>query len=169
MSEKLTISQGLRRIKKLKGHIAEHQQRATAGVSYVDTKVPAFRFKDSVTAMKAAQSEMVSLEARIAAANATTTVTAGSESMPLAKAIRLLQELKGEITFLKGLGIRSEVVKERSQDWDDVKGSYVVRTVETKYMSDLSEQDRDIQVKEAQDLFEKLNNAVEGANHTVLI
>ncbi len=55
MSEKVTIAQALRRIKKLKGAIAENQQRANAGVSYDVSKVPAFRFQEAFAAMTAAQ------------------------------------------------------------------------------------------------------------------
>jgi len=62
MSEKMTIAQALRRIKKLKGQIAEHNQRAIAGVSYDVTKVPSFRYAEAVEAMFAIQDEVVALE-----------------------------------------------------------------------------------------------------------
>jgi len=169
MSDKMTIAQALRRIKKLKGQIAEHTQRARDGVSYVSTKVPVFRFADEVAAMKAAQDEMVDLDSRLAIANAMTFVKDGQVSLVLAKAIRVLQELKGEIAFLKSLFLRSETVREKEQSWSDETGKYTTTINDVVYVSDLSEKDRERQVRELQDRFEALNNAVEDANHTVLV
>lgn len=169
MSEKMTIAQALRRIKKLKGLIAENQQRAQAGVSYDATKVPAFRYQEAFKAMTQAQLEMVGLESRVAVANATATVKHQDQDILLAQAVRLLQELKGQIAFLKGLHLRNEVVKDRQQEWDDIEMKHIARVTETTFKSDLSEQERDRQVKEIQDTFETLNNAVEDANHTVMV
>lgn len=166
---KQTIAQALRRVKKLKGQIAEHTQRAQAGVSYLSTAVPAFRFNDEMAALKSDQEEMVDLESRIAVANATATVTDGAETINLAKAIRRLQEIKGQIAFLKGLHLRSETVRTREQDWSDEKATYITRFVDMTFVSDLTEKDRDQQVKALQDRFETLNNAVEDSNHSVLV
>jgi hypothetical protein len=165
----MTIAQALRRIKKLKGQIAEHQQRAQFGVSYDASKKPAFPFKEAVTAMFAIQDEMVQLESRVAIANASATVKDGSVEMPMALAIRTLQELKGRIAFLKGLHLRSETVKERLTEWDNIEMKNISRVTETTFVSDLTEQDRDSQVKSLQDRFEALNNAVEDANHAVTV
>ena len=169
MSEKMTIAQALRRIKKLKGQIAENEQRARAGVSYESTKVPAFRFQESFDKMVATQDEVVALESRVAIANSTGMVVDGQKTIPLATAVRTLQELKGRISFLKGLNLRNETVKDRTQEWDDIEVKHIVRVTETTFVSDLSEQDRDAQVKTLQDRFETLNNAVEDANHTVTV
>jgi len=169
MSNKLTIAQALRRIKNLKGQIAEHSQRCTAGVSYPVDKVPAFRYRESVDAMALAQAEMIDLEARVAVANATATVTDEGNEMVLAKAIRTLQEFKGNITFLKGLNLRAETVKVRTQDWDEVEMKTLSRVEETTYVSDLTEQERDKNVKALQARFEALNNLVENANHLVMV
>lgn len=165
----MTIAQALRRVKKLKGQIAEHEQRAKAGVSYVSTKVPAFRFTEERLAMNLAQSEMLDLESRIAVANATAQVAIGSESFSMTKAVRALQELKGQIAFLKGLNLRSEVVRERESEFSDEKGAYVTRFNEVTWVSDLSEVDRDRQVKDLQSQFESLNNEVEDMNHKVVV
>lgn len=170
MSDKVTIAQALRRIKKLKGQIAEHTSRAQQGVSYVQGKVPAFRFQEEVLARAYARAEMLDLEARVAIANAKKTVTdTVGNKVVLARAVRQLQELKGEIAFLKGLNLRSETVREREQTWDDDQLKHITRVNEVVYVSDLTEHDRELQVKGLQDAFEVLNNAVEEANHTVLV
>lgn len=169
MSDKITIAQALRRIKKLKGQISEHTQRAQQGVSYDQSKVPAFRFQEAVAAVKAAQKELVDLQSRVAVANAKATITDGTETITHAEAIRLLQEIKGEIAFLKGLNLRNEVVKDRQQEWDDVEMKHVARVTEVTWVSDLSEKDRDTQVKTLQDRFETLNNTLEDRNHKVAV
>lgn len=169
MSDKMTVAQALRRIKKLKGLIAESGERARTGVSYDVSKLPAFRFQESLIAMWKAQDEMISLEARVAVANATAMVQDGNETISLALAIRTLQELKGRLAFLKVLNLRNETVKDRQTEWDDAEGKHIYRTTETVFQSDLTEQSRDSQVKALQDHFETLNNAVEDANHAVVV
>jgi hypothetical protein len=169
MSEKITIAQALRRIKKLKGQIAEHMQRVQNGVSYVSTKVPAFRFEDEMEAYQASTVEMVELESRVAAANATNFITVDEKEVTLAFAIRALQETKGLIALLKGLHLRSETVRERESEWDDNKMQNISRVTEVSYVSDLSEPDRDAQIKDLQDNFETLNNLVEDVNHSVKV
>lgn len=169
MSTKITIAQALRRVKKLKGQIAEHTQRAQQSVSYVKGNVPAFRFDSEVASLRAAQIEMLDLQSRIAVANAKATVSFGNDTITHAEAIRRLQEMKGDIAFLKSLVIRNETVKTRDQEYDATSGRYVPITTETTFVSDLSEKDRDKQVRDLQDGFEALNNAVEDHNHKVTI
>jgi hypothetical protein len=165
----MTIAQALRRIKNLKGQISENESRAKVGVSYDATKVPAFRYKEAVQTMFATQDEMVALESRVAIANATSTVQDGEQAVTMANAVRTLQELKGRIAFLKGLHLKNETVKDRTNDWDDVEMKHVSRVTETTFVSDLTEQDRDQQVKALQSRFETLNNVVENANHQVMV
>jgi hypothetical protein len=166
----VTVAQALRRVKKLKGQIAEHTQHITEGVSYVSTKVPAFRFESEMSALAAARDEMINLEARVAVANANTTVKDGNgRTVTLAHAIRQLQELKSEIALLKSLNLRNEVVREREQEWDDTECKTLTRINEVTHVSDLSETDRSTRVKQLQNRFEALNNTVEDANHTTTV
>lgn len=166
----VTVAQALRRVKKLKGQIAEHTQHITEGVSYVSTKVPAFRFESEMSALVLARDEMINLESRVAVANANTTITdSNGRTVTLAHAIRQLQEMKSEIALLKGLNLRSEVVREREQEWSDAECKTLTRVNEVTYVSDLSETDRSTRVKQLQNRFESLNNVVEDANHTVAV
>lgn len=165
----MTISQALRRVKKLKGLLAEHQSRAKLGVSYLESNVPSFRFCDEIVKMEEVTVELISLESRIAVANANNTVTEESVPITLSMAIRTLQEIKGQISFYQSLVLKSGIEKTRENNWDDVLEKQVIRLVEVKYVSDLSEVDRDSKVKSLQDRFERLNNLVENANHSILI
>lgn len=169
MSEQMTIAQALRRVKKLKGLIAEHKANAVAGVSYISDKIPAFRYLEEEAEMNKAIAELIDLESKIAIANATATVTEEGVSIALAKAIRMLQEIKGQISFYHSLPIRTGVEKTRVNEWDDCESKMIWRNVETTYISDLSEKDRSNVVKALQDRFEVLNNLVEDANHKVII
>jgi hypothetical protein len=83
--------------------------------------------------------------------------------------VRTLEEVKGELALLKGLVMRSEVVKEREQEWNDEKMTTVTRINEVTWVSDLSEQDRALEVKKIQNRHEELNNVVEDANHRVFV
>ena len=65
--------------------------------------------------------------------------------------------------------LRNEVVKDRQNEWDDTEMKHISRVTETTFVSDLTEQDRDSQIKTLQDRFEVLNNSVEDANHTVTV
>lgn len=169
MSDKITIAQALRRIKKLKGQIAEQSTRAQQSVSYVQGKTPAFRFQESMALRATARIEMLDLESKVAVANAKKTVLHDGNKITLANAVRVLQEMKGDIAFLRGLVLRAETVREKEQNWDDDTMKHINRVNEITYLSDLTEHDRDNQVKVLQDRFETLNNTVEEANHTVLV
>lgn len=167
--DKLTIAQALRRIKKLKGEIAEHENRIRAGVSYVSDRVPAFRYADERQNLTAAKQKMLVLQSQVAVANATTKVSHEGMEIPLALAVRMLEELKGEVALLKGLTIRNETVKTRESEWSDVVNNSVTVVTETVWVSDLSEQKRAAEVKSLQGRFEELNNIVEDANHKVTV
>jgi hypothetical protein len=169
MSENMTIAQALRRIKKIKGLLAEHRLRATMGVSYLLDKVPAFGFADEEAAMYLCIDELLNLESRVAVANANTMIQDNAVTMSLAKAIRSLQEIKGLISFYQSLNLRSGVEKNRHVDWDDNLNKNITTVDVVTYVSDLTEQDRDLKVKDFQDHFESLNNLVEDANHKVLV
>jgi len=169
---KLTIAQALRRVKTIKGRIAEHRSRAINSVSYEVNKQPAFNFSEEMNAMKVAQNELIDLEARVARANAVTDIQdvhGGNVTVTLAHAIRQLQELKGWIAFLKELELRTGTTRERTSEWDDVKNDFVTFHKDVSYVSDLSEKARDESIKNCQEHFESLNNAVEDANHKTQI
>lgn len=168
MSEKITkitIAQAIRRVNKLKGLISEHQDRALIAISYQSDAIPAFNFADSVKAAEDCTAELLALQTRIAFANSTTFLEFEGEKLPLSFAVRILQELKGRISFYNKLVLRSGVVKNRVSDWDDDLGKSISRVEEITWISDLTEVARDSLVKKLQDRFESLNNLVEDTNH----
>jgi len=169
MSAKITIAQALRRIKKLKGELAEHQSRAASCSSWVQDKPTTYSFNAEVEAIRNCQRELLNLESRVAVANATNNVTVNNVQMNLSELIRQLQEIKGEIAWLKSLSLRTGSEKSREVDFDEATGRNVYRTVEVVYVAAMSEQERNEKVKYLQDRFEDWNNSLESANHQVLV
>lgn len=165
----LTISQALRRIKKLKGSISELQARAKVNVSYDKSKIPVFRYTDDMNSLSACKAELLELEGRVAVANATHVVKYQNKDLTLSTAIRILQEFKDWITFYKNLVLRNQTERDKEESYSEEHNKFITQYKEIVYCSDLSEQERDKKVKEVQDEFETLNNIVESANHQVVL
>lgn len=164
MSETLTISQALRRIKKLKGQLAEQRARAANSVSYKTTERPAFDFSSSVEAANVARKELVALQAAVSVANAETSVEWEGQTIRLCHATRLLDEYKSEIAWLRTLAVKSQSeVMEHEIEYDDEARKHVRRDVPWKCA--LPEAKRAGEVERVQGLFDKLNDAVETTNH----
>ncbi len=161
----LTISQGLRRVKKCKGRLAELTARASASVSYEAGKKPSFDFKATRAEVAKVRAELVGLEAAIARANATATVSVDGKSVTLAEAIRWLQEFKAEMAWLPQLVLRTGTERTPDVEWDENLGRQVRRSREVVWTSELSEPDRAAELESLRDRFERLNDAVETANH----
>lgn len=167
---KMTISQALRRVSKLKGQMAEWDARARAASTTVKGKEPEFAFKESVEKLDLLREEVVGLTEAVAVANATNSVEFEKGKVTLAGAIRRLQELKSRIALYKGIVIRNEKVEET--EWDADPADYSKRVPNkkvTEFVASISEKDRDAAVKTMQDKFEALNDALESANHRVTI
>lgn len=164
----MTISQALRRIKKLKGQLADHLTRAQAGVAFRVDSPPAFAFAASVEKANAVRDELLGLESRLAVTNANTSFDFDGRSVSLTASINLLQELKSQIAWYKALPVRAhEDMNEESWSYND-EGKHVRTQVAWK--CSLPEEKRAEVVERLQDRFDRLNDAVERTNHaTVLV
>lgn len=165
MANSMTIGQGLRRIKKLKGRMNELSSRAASSVSYESSRKPTFDFRTTREQLREVREELVLLEATVAKANATATIEVESKRMTIAEAIRHLQEIKAEIAWVSSLGLREGTVRQWEEDWDPEKGQ-IRRPHEVTWISDLSERDRVAEVEGLREQFDRINDAVEAANHT---
>lgn len=165
--EKLTVSQALRRIAKLKGQIGELRTRAASSVSYKSADKPAFDFKDCIKNIAATQTELVDLQAKIAVANAKTSLTLGNQTVTLTEAIIQLQSMKGDIVWLKSLASRAQAeTEEREMDYNEA-GQRVYTAI--KWTCDLPEAERAGAVETVQKRFDELNDEVERLNHITQI
>jgi hypothetical protein len=166
----MTISQALRRAKKLKGIIAESLERAAVNV-VSDLRVkPAFEFAKCMEEADKARAELVDLETSVSVANARTHVSFDGEDVLLTKAVKLLQELKGQIAWLKTLSVKAQsetTVDETENTWTGE--DYKTVKVERKFRCELPEAAKADLQRTIQDKFDRLNDAVESANHRTLL
>jgi|SRR5208337_4548956 len=162
----LTISQALRRIKKLKGQIGEHRQRAQNSVTHLADQQPAYLFTTCREQAAVALEEMLKLQTAIAQANAKTIIDWDSKNIPLALAVRTLRELAAEIDWVKKLPVKAQdktVETEREHDgekWVNIAKQFTCHLPEAK---------RADMAAELQDRFDKLNDIVETTNHKTAI
>lgn len=164
----MTISQALRRVKKLKGKLDELNSRAQSGVSYKAADKPAFPFASTLEEADSVRAELLGLKARIAVTNATNSVDFDGKSVTLAFAVLKLQELKSQIAWYRGLVVHAqESTSVKEPEMDHVSGRYIYLPVEMR--CDLPEAKRAATVDRLQDEFDRLNDAVERKNHAVAI
>lgn len=164
--QELTISQALRKVKKLKGQIAECRTRAESAVSFVATKPPAFEFSDVFSEMGTLQKELTNLEARLSVTNATTKIDYDGKTMTLFHAVRHLQEMKGTIAWMRGLPVRAhEKTFEDNLVWSGADH----KNMPIEWTCKLPEAIRSTLVSKLQDGFDSLNEVVERANHSTVL
>lgn len=159
----MTISQALRRAKKLKGLISENLQRAQAGVSYRADSEPAFKFPTSMEKAGEARRELIEIEGRLAATNVATTVEFEGKAISLALAVRILQDLKAQIAWYRALPVRPQ--EDSSEESHDYSPEGRLIPVSVKWKCDLPEARRAEAVDGLQDRFDRLNDLVENRNH----
>ncbi len=159
----MTISQGLRAVKKLKGQLAETLERAQRAVTYRKEQEPAFKFPAMIEMANGYRNQLVELESRIACTNATTKVDCDGQTVALASVIRQLQELKGQIAWYKGLTVRAraETVEDETEYNDEGK-RFSKKAI---WACDLPESEQAARVDQLQTKFDRLNDLVEKTNH----
>jgi hypothetical protein len=166
--DKMTISQGLRRIAKLKGQYKELADRAAASINYMEETPPAFKFVDSMLEMEKVRLELVGLWTSVRYTNAVTMIDFHDQKMSLVEATVRLQEVKGRIAFLRNLQATPQ--KERTvlqQEIDRTTHQYV--SVKHKQFCDFTEVEKVTEIKKDVDFFDDLNDAVESANHRTVL
>lgn len=168
-TETMTVSAALRRIKKIKGLIAERTTRANAAVVFVEGKEPGFEFAAAVEARGNFVKDLIAVQAAVAVTNATAKLSNGK---PVAYAIRVLEELKAEIDFYKKMPVRAttrETETEENWEWNPNMTSRSKTETSKVWISKLSQAQRAERVEKLTSEFEKLNNEVEASNNHLTI
>jgi uncharacterized protein YaaR (DUF327 family) len=166
MSE-MTLSQALRQVKKIKGDLKERLDRAHSSVSYKEEAKPAFGFKQSLDQAELLREKLINFQTRITITNAQTRIEFDGKPLSMTQAVRTLEELKGRIKWFKELPVRAQV-ETKDDDWDyDDEGKR--RRVQVRWKCDLPESERAATVEKLQDQFDRLNDAVEKANHSTVL
>lgn len=167
-----TIAQGLKRMKVLKGYIAELESRATKAVRWVGENHPAYVFDDVVAKRRCCVVELTAVNTAVEEANSRVKVEFHCARISLKGLIKRRAECASEITFLRGLsvGIRSEEVTEvPSAEWDDTTGRRVPVVRKTTTHFALTEVERDEQIEDMEKLLAELDSCLEAANHRTRI
>jgi hypothetical protein len=180
--KQLTISQALRRRKKLKGDIALHTERLRHSISYDKKKEPAFPFTESNLALKKAKWELIMLEDAVAFSNAINRITYKGEQVRLTWVLRVLAELKGDIVRYEGyksmhdLGVEREVtteeeisdpysIEEIPRAGGGVTRSHKTKKVNRTIVSNVTARECEDQIATLKQSFEELNDLLEAENH----
>lgn len=165
--ENITISQGLRALKRISGELATAKKRVENGSSWQKGKKPTYPFQESLEGYNQLSEEVVKLHSRIMRANTDTMVKDDKEEILLCQAILRLSEMKAKIALLKGLNLQSGDVEREARF--NYRTDEQIPQSPLVYENALKERDRDGQVKELQEHFERLNDAVEKANHATTL
>ena len=168
MSEQttLTISQALRYAAKLKNQISDARTRAQSSLTHKSDQQTAFNFQDMLDKSFELGYKLAELQGKLAEVNANNTVKYLGVDVSLAHAVRILQEIKGQIAWIKALpSLQTQITKTQDRVWNDEKDEYVSVTVQM--LCYLPEADKADLVDNLQDKFDVLNSAVEHANQTV--
>ena len=175
MSSKMTLAEGLKARKRLKGELAKITKKMQESCSYQDSKIPEWDFVTESNNLVNVTRELVQLEGKIAKANALRSVKVPSnfvatmpnvESISLAEAIRWLSELKSQIALVTGLLVKFGDEESVDYRWNDKEDKQVRVDVKVKWHSALTEVSREALVKSLEDQFHALNNAVDKVNNS---
>lgn len=161
--EQMTISQALRHAKKLKGRISDARDRAQKAVTHKAEDRPAFDFRATLERADSLSDELAYLEGKLALANAREVLDFQGKPMPLCHAVRLLQELRGRIAWVKGLAVQATAEYSVTEpEWDEEHERTVRRRIDWK--CHLPEAERAALADRLQDRFDELNALVERRN-----
>jgi hypothetical protein len=161
----MTISQALRKISKLKGTLKEQLERAQSSVVYTTDNAPAFSFTSSWEQAEAARDALIALETALRVTNAVTKFDFKGKPMTLSEATCRLQEIKGTISWVKGLRTQAQAERTEKEYVSITYNSDKAIEKITVTKCDLPEAKRAEWVKREQDQFDALNDAVEAVNH----
>jgi hypothetical protein len=184
--KELTISQALRRRRKLKGLISTYTNRIEESLVYDEKKPPTFSYEESSKLMEQAKFELVSLEDAVAFANATHWIPFKGESVRLTWVIRALAEIKGDISRYERYKDHSYLLAERKTvQTDDVPDlsqvtettaisggilrKHPLKTVTKTTISSITSKECADKIQSLQDEFEALNDLLEAANHGTVV
>jgi hypothetical protein len=162
----VSISQALRYASKLKNQISEARKRAESSLIYKLGEQAAFSFSEMLTKADVASFELAALQGKLAAANAENTVEYKGNQISLSHAVRVLQELKGRIAWVRALPCQTtENAVNQERSWDENTDKYILKTSTT--VCALPEAKRAELADSLQEEFDSLNGSVELANQVV--
>lgn len=165
MTSDMTIAQAIRLVSKLKGQLGELQARGLTCVTFKVSEEPAFQFQKTCDDIAAVSAKLVDIQSRVAAAGATVSLTWEGNLVRLGKAVRLAQEMRSQIAWLKTLPVRAQATTTTSEtEYDFAVEKHVRRDI--PWTCSLPEAARAEQIQVLQDRFDALNGLIETTNHS---
>jgi hypothetical protein len=168
----MNIGQALRRLGILKGRVAQWEQRARQSNVVGEDEKPTYQYQECVDERQKYLDELISLGAKVAEANARNTITYKDKEITLSEAIRRLDNLKGEIAWVKSIPALShtEVTTQRDKrEWDEKERTHVYREVPYTQKCTLNERAKERRLDQLQEDFDELNSLVDGANNSISV
>jgi hypothetical protein len=161
----MTISQGIRYAAKLKKKISDARDRALSSITHKSVQETAFKFDDMFDLSSSLISQLSKLQGKLSEANSFNTVQYKNDTISLSHAIKILQEIKGQIAWVKSLpSLQTYVVKTVEREWNSKEEEYV--NIPVEMICHLPEANKADVVDELQEQFDMLNSAVETVNQT---
>lgn len=175
--EKMRLSEALRTRKQLKSNLKKYSERFVKNVSYLSDKEPEFSFTDDLDCYRLTVAELISLEGKIAKANALRTVKVPEnwkdkilvDQISLAEAIRWCSEIKSEITLVKSLLIRAGSEKTKESHWDETLNRSAWIDKEEIWVSKMTEKSKDELLSSLEEMFSSMDRVIERVNNSSTI
>ena len=165
MSETITLSDALRRIKAVKGDIARWSALFPASNVWAeDQPRPAYVLAEVEGNLHTLTAQLVTLKTALTIANSTCTITFDDRQLTLAEACYRLAENKSRQTVYAGLITASE--KESMIDRRVYDEASKIVNVKVKQHSPVTTREKDAALKALRDEFAVLNSLLERANNT---
>lgn len=168
----MNINQALRRLKIIKGRIAQWEQHADQSNIVEENTNPTYTFEECVSERKKALEELLQLSAAIAETNAATKITCDTTTMTLAAAIRKLDNIKAEIAWLRRIPVLAQTTvttKRAKEEWDAKERTRIYIEVPYVQTCSMDARKQERLLERLQEDFDKLNTLVEGANHSTTL
>lgn len=160
----MKISNLLRRIKALKGELAELTTKLVQSFSWIDDDKPDYDFKELVKIYGDTKNQLIKAKTDVAILNANRKISFKGNEITLTAAVHQLQELKDEIAFYTGIQPNNRKEKRVGYEYDENSNRKQVVT-EINHYSALTVQERDNKLKSLREDFAELNNLVECENN----
>jgi len=165
----LTISLGLRKVKDLKNKLSECDARIRSSTIWIEENPPVWKYEDLVKQRKQLVDELCALKARIAKANAMTSLQLDGRDWTLGELVAVLAELKGEIALVTGFHTQNEEKKvETSSSWEPDEHDYSKRnkvTTTTTTVCAVPTKKKAELIEALKARFAVINDSVETINH----
>lgn len=166
----ITISSAIRQINALKKKISDCDNNMQDSVWYDESTPPVYDFNATYSKRAEYVRQMLSLQTRMAVANATTRIkTPDGQEILLAEAVRILSEFRGEIAQLKILKTQAkDRIENHKVNWIPDEHDYSKRVKEevtTVFICKLPQAAKAELIENLQNKHDALNDVVEYTNN----